>query len=260
MVKESLSLRILDSPIVKDGIKAISKLEGYSVSAGHYLVVGGMAVQSYLPTFCRRPTADIDLVVDRRLSNEREFRNFAKPVFEYLKDNGLKVEEVPNHNWELLVKPKKHRNEYLPDDAILLSFPNISEEDYLKKKVIIEKELRKYRVVSPEFIVIPKMARLGKVLMRNYKLKPLIVPYTTELTKEKIWDTIKNKVSDIKLSTLEKRIICDAYDIRVLSEQTGFNEEDVKDAITSWPERLDLKSVLKNREIFSLLPKIKGLD
>ena len=96
--------------------------------------------------------------------------------------------------------------------------------------------------------------------MRNYKLKPLIVPYTTELTKEKIWDTIKNKVSDIKLSTLEKRIICDAYDIRVLSEQTGFNEEDVKDAITSWPERLDLKSVLKNREIFSLLPKIKGLD
>ncbi|MFW6282818.1 MAG: hypothetical protein ACOC1P_02080, partial [Minisyncoccales bacterium] len=81
--------RIMDSPLVKEGLMASSVL----LNSEPYYLVGGMATQSYLPSSCRRPTSDIDFSVVRPL-NYSDFKLMVKPVIEYLKDNGYDADTV----------------------------------------------------------------------------------------------------------------------------------------------------------------------
>lgn len=91
MNKQDYVPRTLDSRIVKDGLRAVSLLNRLSQNGGVYIVVGGMAVQGYLPSSYRRPTSDIDISVLRPLNYE-DFKLFSKDMREYLQDNNYLTE------------------------------------------------------------------------------------------------------------------------------------------------------------------------
>ena len=56
--KQDILPKTIDSVIVQDGLKAVSILDGEPFSKDLCLVVGGTAVQSYLPDRYRRPTSE----------------------------------------------------------------------------------------------------------------------------------------------------------------------------------------------------------
>ena len=71
--------KILDDKIIKDGLEGLAQLNGLE----QYFLVGGIAVQSYIPTSCRRPTSDIDTSILKPL-NYRDFLDITKRVKEFM--------------------------------------------------------------------------------------------------------------------------------------------------------------------------------
>ena len=57
--KYDVTPKTLASPIIKAGLSAVSQLEEFSHSKDNYFIVGGVAVQSYLPKEYRRHTQGI---------------------------------------------------------------------------------------------------------------------------------------------------------------------------------------------------------
>tara|TARA_Y100000310_G_scaffold265937_1_gene277204 strand:- start:483 stop:1298 length:816 start_codon:yes stop_codon:yes gene_type:complete len=260
--KYTFNARTLDDDVIRDGLEAVSHLK-----EPHYLV-GGIATQSYLPTTCRRPTSDVDFSVVRPL-NYSDFKSMVSNVKEFLCDMGYTAET------------KKRSRSYSLDvfdsnnEGLCLEFARRNNQNFKRNKEKLERELEQsnskiieerestYKVCRPEDIAIPKIVRLISSLKRNSYLSRNISrgigPLTEEEVKkqlEKISEIREEVVSNISNPALaeELRFVSDLYDIRVLSELTGFNEKYLTQVESEWDT---LKNSPKEREKITrvILPK-----
>jgi hypothetical protein len=248
MVKEVSKLKVdpltLDAEIVKDGLTAVSSL----TDKEPYFVVGGTAVQSYLPTNCRRPTSDIDICMVRPL-NYQDFLSISKPVAEQLSDSGYSV--IPKKGQRAF--RLEIASQY--DDNLLIEFSRRNQNSFdncqnrlerelsNSKRKIVETRDSQYVVSSSEDIIIPKLVRSIHSLMKN----PSFASYLSK--QEGISSDIEIKEKLKKIRLLRKRsmankgnleffeelkFLSDTYDIQLLSEIVGINLGYFKEGSKEW--------------------------
>lgn len=253
MNKSKYRAKTLDDPNVLEGLCAVSQLEKHSFSSGNFFVVGGVATQSYLPSSCRRETADIDLAIMIPLTY-RDFKTFSKPVSECLSDLGYLVEEKKGHNNYMLLYMEDLPNKQTNANTGVIEFARRSKNNMVRIYDRLEREFantrvkrvegrsEKYRVSSPEDIVSPKLVRGIRALRDNPDLKKYlqgafpITPKTIERDIAHICNLrqeVKLLEGDLEIAS-RLRFASDIYDIKVLSELTGFNEDYLKESILSW--------------------------
>ena len=63
MKKATLTPKTIDEDIIKDILCSVGTLDDKIYTRDQYFLVGGIGVQGYLPTSCRRPTSDVDLAI-----------------------------------------------------------------------------------------------------------------------------------------------------------------------------------------------------
>lgn len=229
--------KTLDNTIVKDGLQAVSILN----EKEPYYLVGGIATQSYLPSKCRRPTSDIDFSILRPLNYE-DFKQVIAPVDEYLRDSGYKG--------EVRKGPRSYclDIETLSGESICLEFARRNDNCFGRNKERLEREFHnanmkivegrdsRYRVAKPEDIAVPKLVRSVGALKRNSNLKEFIprVAHIKPLSDDYIKEQL-SAIEDLRNLSMENiqdsllfdrlRFTSDIYDVRMLSETTGFNED-----------------------------------
>ncbi len=263
--------RTIEDEVTRDGLCGVSKLEENFNSSGLWFVVGGIATQSYLPSSCRRPTSDIDLAVLRPL-NYSEFKDFGKTCAEFLNDNGYSTQLIKGHNSYMIRYSKGEK-----EGAGIIEFARRNSDNFSKiakrllrekentRKKVVEGKNETYEVSSPEDIVSPKLVRSIKSLMRN----PEFMEYahkTFPLKEEDIKfglneiDNLRDEatvnIGDPRLSE-RLRFASDLFDIRILSEVIGFNENYLSESIMSWNS---IKEYSKEKDLLlsNLLPKLSS--
>lgn len=258
--------RTLDDCMVRDGLEAVSLLDN------QYLV-GGIATQSYLPTSCRRPTSDIDFSVVRPLQY-RDFKSMIAPVREYL------------HDKEYTTETKKRSRAYSLDvsspkgEGLCLEFARRNAQNFEKKRKHLEREFENanskiiegrestYKVCRAEDIAIPKLVRSIGSLKRNPYFFSYIFEEFSPLTDEEIKRQLE-RISEIREEAMinlpnpelaEKlRFISDLYDVRILSEITGFNEKYLAEVGREWDTFNDY-SEARERLVRAVLPKFSDQE
>jgi len=249
MGKLNIRPRTLDEEIVKDGLSAVSTIFSDSTLKYESFVVGGVATQSYLPSRCRRPTSDIDLAVLRPLSYS-EFRVVSRPVWEWLSDKHYNVELDKGHNSYQIVYSDEHGN------SSLIEFSRKSKAYVEKVGKRLEEEMRRGRMkivegrdvscrfASPEDIAIPKIVRSINALDRHPELME-DMPFganvhitDTEIAAKlkmiyKLREEATIHAGDL-MRTQRLRFCSDMFDVRLLSELTGYNESDFAASMTNW--------------------------
>jgi len=242
----------MDDQQIKDGLCAVATLSDNSKTKDSYFVVGGMAVQSYIPSVCRRPTSDIDIAVLAYLNRAR-FEDYSRSVNEYLLDKGYKV----SHRKFRRSFGIDFRNE--EGNSNFVSIPRHSENSFRNIERILDREIRNarrkiiegttdtYVVATPEDIIIRKLARSVNRLSRN----PTFERYVTSmsgLTREGIEEKIShlnrirervfsNSAFGVKVPGESEeflRFLSDLFDIRILSELGGINKGYFNEALVDW--------------------------
>ncbi len=232
----------LDSILVKDGLEAISTL----TNKEPYCVVGGVATQSYLPTLCRRPTSDIDLLIVKPLNYE-EFKELSKPVTECLSDLGYSFQfKKRSRAFHLDVENKE-------GDRLLIEFSRRNKKSFENSRKILERELDNsklkivetkgstYVVLSAEDIIIPKIVRgVGSLIRHPYLEEYLPKQNLSEVYIKERLEFIKELREEAELlaGDLERaeelRFISDVYDVRILSEIIGINKKYFEKSVEDW--------------------------
>lgn len=256
--KFNFMARTLDDDVVKDGLESISVLNGKEP----YFLVGGVASQSYLPTKCRRPTSDIDFALVRPLSKP-DFRTMIVPVREYLHDMGYEtIPKINNRSRSFALYLSKSYDE--SEDSLCLEFMRKNKMNFKKHKnrlereydntreKIVEERKTTYRVSSPEDIAVPKFMRLINSMKRNPKFIQQI-PSKLESLSDEIIEKRKKVINAIRSEAVSNpgdpylaeklRFVSDIYDIRMLSELTGFNPKYFHRAGQDWND------IKKNQEL-----------
>jgi hypothetical protein len=241
--KADIMPRTLDSPIIQAGIRSLGGLDDVPEVAGLCLVVGGTAVQSYLPESGRRPTSDIDLSVVRPL-NYSEFKTFFAPVIECLKDNGYEIETRKASNAFKVFYSNDSKG------SAVLEFSRRNQRKFDSKRISLERELEHGRgkiiyganciVAAPEDIVVPKLVRGVGTLERNPEMySTLIRVFNSDadllsVLQHVIGDrAIANELGDPKRSE-QSRIKADVYDVLSLAGSSGFNASYLHQVISEW--------------------------
>ncbi len=253
MKKLRFKPRTLDDDFVREALCAVGTLDDVPNSKGLYFVVGGVATQSYLPSTCRRPTSDIDLALLKPLSMS-DFRDFSKPVVQYLSDKGFSTQTKKGHQSFSLVFYKDYDKE--EHDASMIEFarksPNcfdrvkerLERERRNARKKIVEERDETYVVSSPEDIVIPKFVRDIGTLSRHPEFCKYIESSKPQALTDANIRTILANISELREDAIAHvgdtdltdrlRFVSDIYDSRILSEVVGFNEDYLKRAMRDW--------------------------
>ena len=254
--------RTLDDHMVRDGLEAVSFLDEPC-----YLV-GGIATQSYLPTSCRRPTSDIDFSVVRPLNYE-DFKSMIANVREILRDKGYTTEtQKRSRAYSLDV--------FSPEgEGLCLEFARRNTKNFERNKKKLERELENanskiiegrevtYKVCRAENIAVPKIVRSIGSLGRNPHFFRYISGEIGSLTDEGIKRQLR-KIHEIREEAMinipdpelaEKlRFVSDLYDIRILSEITGFNEKYLAEVGEEW-DTFNNPSEAREKLVKAVLPK-----
>lgn len=236
--------KTLEDPLIKDGLEATSLLNRVEP----YLLVGGIATQSYLPSLCRRPTSDVDFSMVRPLNYE-DFKKMVRPITEYLNDRGYRTEtakksrafnlEIVNRKGEILCMEFSRRN----NQSFEKNKRKLSRELDNAKTKILEERNSTYFVACPEDIVLPKLARSVGSLVREPSFMYSLPKKSFAFSSKRILREL-SKISAMRkeaminptdLELAEKlRLYSDVYDTRVLSEIVGFNQQYLREAMTDW--------------------------
>ena len=125
------------------------------------------------------------------------------------------------------------------------------EYDNTRKKIVEERKTT-YRVCSPEDIAVPKLVRLINSMQRNPEFIKQI-PSELESFSEEIIEKRKEVINAIRSEAVSNpgdpylaerlRFVSDIYDIRMLSELTGFNPKYFHRAGQDWHD------IKKNQEL-----------
>ena len=240
----------LDSRLVGESLKGISLLNNKEP----YCIVGGIATQSYLPAFCRRPTFDIDVLIIKPM-NYDDFRNLSKPLIEYFSDKGYKTD------W------KKYSRSFAlklseGDNKLLIEFSRRNGKNFKKSKKILERKLKNSKkktigvsraecyVIAPEDIFVPKLVRCVGSLFRNPQLKKTL-PKNKEISPNFIISQLK-LINDLReyailnpgnLETAEElRFISDIYDMNLLYKLSKLRKRYLKESMNDWDALTEKKS------------------
>ena len=253
--------RTLDDHIVRDGLEAVSLLDK------QYLV-GGIATQSYIPTKCRRRTSDIDYSVVRPLSHE-DFKSMIGIVRENLHDKGYTTDTKKYSRAYAL-------NVFNPEgEGLCLEFSRRNKQAFKDKEKRLEREFENakskiiegrettYKVCCVEDIAIPKLVRSIGSLGRHPHFFRYVSGNIDPLTEEIVEKQLK-RISEIREEAMinlpnpelaEKlRFVSDLYDIRILSEVTGFNEKYLAEVGEEW-DTFNKPSEARERLVKAVLPK-----
>lgn len=250
MDKLSFKARTLDANIVRDGLCAVSTLENSADSRQMTFLVGGIATQSYIPSSCRRPTADIDLAVLRPLTYQ-EFKDFSREACTYLSDSGYRIELKKGHN-------SYNLSFYDPStkDASVIEFARRNNQNFGRIKDRLFREFKNSRVKiveergstchvsSPEDVVVPKVVRGIGTLKRNPSFIDLLsgcspYPLTSDSISrnlsriKKLRDQAVIHIGDPEQSE-KLRLESDIYDIKLLHEVVGFNGDYLRTSMSDW--------------------------
>jgi len=265
MKKLSYLAKTIDDEIVKDGLCAISTLESTIQNKNLISVVGGMAVQSYLHKDYRRPTSDIDILVGRPL-NDVDFRDFSKPLKEYLQDKGYEIHKGKTSGaHKLLVYNPKTEDKM----AVEFSRKNIKNfekhEKHIERelensrKKIVEDRFKTYTVIAPEDLVLPKLTRSINTLKRREdlakKMDLVMEGYSHKTLKDilKLREEAMFNLGNTRIAE-ELRFFSDLYDMKILSELVGYNEDYLNTASNDWET---LKEDASQKQILlAILPKL----
>lgn len=252
MTKLDYLHRTLDDEIVQDGLCAVNALEDRSISRGSSFLVGGIATQSYLPSTCRRPTADIDIAVLRALSSREDFKEFFASAMEFLMDQGYDV----NFSKERQTFKIYFDKPALFDGGAYLEFPRRNEKNFQKRAKRLDREFDNariktiegrsdtIRVASPEDIIVPKIVRGVGALSRNpslckfvYDNKPLPLTHLAISREFQKLDVLRKLAlsSENSAENIEcYRFASDLFDVRILSVVPGISQQYFRKAIDSW--------------------------
>jgi hypothetical protein len=241
--KKDIIPRTLDSSIIQDGIRSLGALDNVSEVKDLCLVVGGTAVQSYLPEVKRRPTSDVDLSVVRPL-NYSAFKIFFAPVIEYLQDSGYDTEtKKMNSAFKIF-----YSNDV--KGSAVLEFSRRNEKSFNKKRKSLERELEQGRrktisgtnciVAAPEDIVVPKLVRGVGTLERNPEsYSDIKQVFNTEVD---LLHALQYVIGDRAVATEsgdqkrceQSRLKADIYDVLALADSSGFNALYLRQVIEEW--------------------------
>lgn len=265
MKKLSYLAKTIDDEIVKDGLCAISTLESVLQTKNLISVVGGIAVQSYLHKDYRRPTSDIDVLVGKSLNN-KDFRDFVKPVRDYLEEKNYEL-----HNGETSGAYKLIVYNPKTEDKIAIEFTRRNIKNFEKhqkhvgrelensRKKIVEDRYKTYTVISPEDLVLPKLMRSINTIKRREdlvrKIDFIMEGYSHKTLKDlqKLREDAMLDLGNVKISE-ELRFFSDLYDIRILSELIGYNEDYLNLASKDW-ETLK-EDIPQKHLLLTILPKL----
>ncbi len=257
---------IIDDKLIMDGLCAVATLSDNPQTKGSYFVVGGIATQSYLPTICRRPTADIDLAVLKPLTKE-DFRAYSASVRMYLSDNGYRVSD------------RKFRRAFCLDfsdnegKTTFISIPRHNEKSFSRlegilarerenaRSKIVEGAISSYVVASPEDIIVRKLTRAVNRLFRNPDFEKYIssmqnltrddielkIKYLNNL-REGIYSRAGSEIKIPEESEEFLRFLSDLFDIRILSELGGINKGYFNEAVKSWDTLTNPKNAPEHHE------------
>lgn len=258
-----ISPRTLDDPMVKDGLEAVALLN----ETEPYFVVGGVATQSYLPTRCRRETSDIDLCLARPL-NYHTFKNMTSPLSEFLQDYGYKVDTKKGSRAFSLYFVSSEGN------SLAIEAPKKNTANIENNRKMLERELKNsrtkviegrenvYRVVAPEDIAVPKLVRVINTLIRSPYLGGSLPKELESLSDEEIERKLE-KINELRAEAMHNpgdiklaervRFVSDLYDIRILSELTGFNQTYLSEAEKDW-DTIGREPKLRKRILKAIFP------
>jgi len=262
--------KTLDDEIVRDCLCATGTLDDLYQNKNMISVVGGMGVQSYVHKDYRRPTSDIDLLVGRSL-NYAEFKEFSKPVREYLQDNQYNVETGKTSGAYKLFVSSPETN-----DNLVIEFGRKNDKNFEKNRRHIERELNNarkkmigdrygtYSTLAPEDLILPKLSRCVNTANRRADLKNKVTTYEMPFIEEFIQRRLKN-IQELRKNAIfnlgdpliaeELRFVSDLYDIRILSELVGYNEDYLNEASKDWAALNEESSQKAN--ILRILPKLQ---
>jgi hypothetical protein len=259
MKKLIYGFRTLNDPLVKRSIEGICSLEDKPLSKGISMVVGGFAVQSYLPENQRRPTADIDVLVGRPLTNS-EFKEFSKPFLEFLTEKGYLASPKKGHSAYYVCIKSKDEDE----GELIVDFSRRNNEKFKRDEKMILRELEHskvkplenevtYKVCSSEDIILTKLVRIINCTNRGYDFKKTDLKSMQKLINDMRTDAISN-LGDENIST-DLRINSDVYDVRCLYSLAGLNSEYLLQGREDWDTII--KDFPRKREILdNILPGI----
>lgn len=253
MAKTDILPKTIDSPIVIDGLRALSVLDDYTQSRGLSLIVGGAAVQTYIPPENRRPTSDIDLSVVRPLNYE-EFKHFVRPIYETLRGAGYEVRTKKRDNrFQLMVYDSEKK------DSLSIEFSRRNKRKFNRIQQRLERELQhgrrkaiagassSYLVAAPEDIAVPKLVRGVGTLERLPELYPeLTLIYQSEPNFHGILNHVIGERAVAQKTRNPQhietaRLKADLYDIVTLSAFVGYNTTYLHDAAQEW-DKLQTRS------------------
>jgi len=257
----------LDDKVIKDGIEAVGTLTGKEP----YFIVGGVGAQSYLPSSCRRPTADIDVCVVRPL-NYADFKTFARKIIEYLRDNHYEVKER-KHSRAYKLETENREN---PEERLLIEFSRRNHLSFERNRARLERELTNakskilegrestYTVASPEDIVVPKMVRTINSVSRNPEFKEHVPEGRVALSDAYIQERLRF-IADMReeaslspgdvVAAEELRLVSDIYDMRILSEVAGLNPHYFTSVCSDWNALLE-KTPQRDALLETVLPDV----
>lgn len=239
--------KTLDATVVKECLNGVCTLNDSPASKDLYLVVGGTAVQSYIPAENRRPTSDIDLCIVKPLNSSTEFKLFAQPVMEYLKDKGYGIEtKKANSNFKLIASKD--------GDGLVIEFSRRNPRKFKEMEKRLERELENgrrktiqstdvaYLVASPEDIAVPKIVRgLGTFTRHPYLINETrkVFPGGQGYDLKRLLSYVIGERAVAQESKepekLEKaRLSADIYDMVSLSAFAGFNGDYMRQVMGQW--------------------------
>jgi len=235
--------RTIDDPLVKDCLEALCVIEPM-----HYVLVGGMATQSYLPSSYRRATSDVDLSIIEALDDTKA-KAILTPMGETFQEKGYTYEIHKGSRSYCLsvISPK--------EEGICIELSRRNEGNFAKNREKLEREYENarnkiiegrntaYKVCAPEDIALPKLVRLINSINLYPDLKGLFPanfdPISQELIERKLGKIAKlrkeamTNPGDPELS-IKLRTVSDLYDIRLLGEISGYNDQYWEMAAKSW--------------------------
>lgn len=245
--KEVRKLKInpndLSSILMGEGLKAISLL----TDKEPYYLVGGVATQTYVPAFCRRPTSDIDISFVKPL-NYDNFRKISEPIMNYFFDKGDEIySRKHSRSFSLQVENKD-------GEKLLIEFSRRNEKSFEKSKKRLERELEHSQkksmafanaecyVSAPEDIFVPKLVRCVSSLYRNPRFKQ-ILPRNMEFSPEVVEKKLKS-IKDLREYAMlnpggleiaeELRFISDIYDMSLLQDLSKIKKGYLNEVMNDW--------------------------
>lgn len=200
-------------------------------------ISGGMAVSSYLPEETHRHTIDLDFNMYWG-GKAKDFWHISKPLFEFLENKGYEVKgQRKNTTYDITYS--KGENSFMLQHQ-RRSKPSFRKNMYcfrreFENRRTVSKNGMQYEVISPEDIIVRKLARMFKFKEQHNLPFPELrtLPHLKDHIEEEKQALVQSP-SKTHEEIIHLRMEHDFYDIKRLGNYIGVNTSYLKRAIDDW--------------------------